>query len=48
MLDEPLGSLDAFTRMNMQDEILNFNRQEIKNLNDNGNSRRRRSCLYVI
>lgn len=23
MLDEPLGALDAFTRMNMQDEILN-------------------------
>ncbi|MGO5064093.1 ABC transporter ATP-binding protein [Clostridium sporogenes] len=24
MLDEPLGALDAFTRMNMQDEILSF------------------------
>ena len=22
--DEPLGALDAFTRMNMQDEILNM------------------------
>lgn len=31
LLDEPLGSLDAFTRMNMQDEILNL-WQEIKNL----------------
>ena len=24
LLDEPLGALDAFTRMNMQDEILNI------------------------
>ena len=24
LLDEPLGALDAFTRMNMQDEILNM------------------------
>lgn len=31
LLDEPLGSLDAFTRMNMQDEILKL-WQEIKNL----------------
>lgn len=31
LLDEPLGSLDAFTRMNMQDEILNL-WQDIKNL----------------
>ncbi len=27
-LDEPLGALDAFTRMNMQDEILNIWRQK--------------------
>lgn len=31
LLDEPLGSLDAFTRMNMQDEILKL-WQEEKNL----------------
>ena len=31
LLDEPWGRLDAFTRMNMQDEILNL-WQEIKNL----------------
>ena len=31
LLDELLGSLDAFTRMNLQDEILNL-WQEIKNL----------------
>mgnify|MGYP000117065495 FL=1 len=24
LLDEPLGALDAFTRMNMQDELLNL------------------------
>ena len=28
LLDETLGALDAFTRMNMQDEILNIWRQE--------------------
>lgn len=28
LLDEPLGALDAFTRMNMQDEIMNIWRQE--------------------
>ena len=27
LLDEPLGALDSFTRMNMQDEILNIWRQ---------------------
>ena len=27
-LDEPLGALDAFTRMNMQDEILNIWREQ--------------------
>jgi len=28
LLDEPLGALDAFTRMNMQDEIINIQREE--------------------
>ena len=28
ILDEPLGALDAFTRMNMQDEILNIWREQ--------------------
>ena len=28
LLDEPLGALDAFTRMNMQDEILRIHKEE--------------------
>ena len=45
LLDEPLGALDEFTRMNMQDEILNIWMQKKQPLT---NSRQSRSSVQSV